>query len=192
MRTTTHPQFNELVERLRAFLAAPVGHHGGVLHVCNSAGRHDVEFYDPEVFDGGWARDDDGEWMIPIPGPGDPGPEFNPTVGRKFMRFLWLEFDFGEPESETVERWRPVAERLGVAPPRLDWMENLLGGEPIPFILDAAEEVHDAETAARLCLRVHEEVFGLRDEDWLWITDIAQPEDWPSPLPKPDRWPPTA
>ena len=193
MRTPTHPQFSELVERLRVFLAAPVGYHGNVLHIYDSVRHSGVEFYDPEVFEGGGVcGGDGGEWVIPIPGPDAPGPVFNPNVGVKLMRFFWPNVHFGEPESGTVERWRPVAARLGVSPPRLEWEENPFGGGAIPDVPAAVEVVKEAEEAARHCLRVHEEVFGLRDDHWLWITDIAQPEDWPSPLPKPERWPPIA
>ena len=187
MQKPTHPQYAELLENLRSFLAAPVGFHGGVLHVYNPSPPAGVEFYDPEVFQGGTINAD-GVWELAFeqnPAP----PVWNPEVGEKWMRFFWP----GEPVPATIERLRPVAESLGLPPPSIEYDEFLAEwGLAVPSFPPARVTVDDPAAAARLCLRVLAEVHGMGTEDWLWITDIVQPEDWPSPLPRPARWPPDA
>jgi hypothetical protein len=47
-----------------------------------------------------------------------------------------------------------------------------------------------ADQGAELCLTVLKEIFGVPDDHWLFITDIAEPDEWPTPLPMPSIWPP--
>lgn len=51
--------------------------------------------------------------------------------------------------------------------------------------------IESPEQGAAMCFQTLEKVLEIRSDQWLWITDIWQHDDWPSPLPRPEIWPPS-
>jgi hypothetical protein len=52
--------------------------------------------------------------------------------------------------------------------------------------------VDGPDEATQRALAIVTEVKHLSAGEWLWITDDPFVDQWPSPLPKPDKWPPDA
>ena len=102
----------------------------------------------------------------------------DPTIRVAEMQFIWPSFG---------EREQVLAKVLGLPAPlsTVELPAHLRGSDPLPPVTLCP--VKDVDGAARLCLNVLHEVFGLPDVRWLWITDKG-PHEWPAPLPKPADW----
>lgn len=98
-----------------------------------------------------------------------------------YVRFGW---------QPTGERDEEIAERLGVSIPRMSIEKNPFTGHTFEVAGLVRRTVAGVDEALWICLTVLREVIGIPDERWLWITDIEEFDDWPNPLPQPQRWPP--
>jgi hypothetical protein len=104
-----------------------------------------------------------------------------PSVRSAELHFIWPSF---------TERELDLAQRLGLPAPlsTVKLPAQFTGGPRLPDLTVCA--ISDAEQAADLCLMVLQQVFACGEMEWLWITDVVARERWPSPLPKPEVWPP--
>ncbi|WP_165075659.1 hypothetical protein [Paludisphaera rhizosphaerae] len=130
--------------------------------------------------------------------------DYPPESGR-LVRTAFMHFDW----PAAGERERIIAEKLGLPPPewktvqrlRIDtkgpWQRrDLQSGkrqreyEAVQVPPYAICAVKDADQAVNLCLAVLEEVFGIPDSQWLWVTDLPDNQDqWPVSLTRPEQWP---